>query len=90
MVAYWLLVDLAAVYSRRINGITLTLAPTGWTYKNSFVLYDKESGTLWYPDRKGLKGIQGKYFGRFLPKLPSYDTRWGDWINSYHNTKILK
>ncbi|MBW1841122.1 MAG: DUF3179 domain-containing protein [Deltaproteobacteria bacterium] len=39
--------DLAAVYSREIDGRKLTLAPSGWTYKNTFVLYDKETGTLW-------------------------------------------
>jgi hypothetical protein len=45
------------VYSRRIDGKTLTLASSGWTYKGTFVLYDKVAGTLWYPSRDGLRGI---------------------------------
>jgi len=78
------------VYSRELDGQTLTIAPSGWTYNNTFVLYDKESGTLWYPDRKGLKGIQGKYFGRALQKVSSEDIQWGKWQKKYPESKILK
>lgn len=53
---------MTAVYSREIDGRVLTLAPSGWTYKRTFVLYDKETGSLWYPGKKGLMGIQGVYF----------------------------
>jgi hypothetical protein len=83
-------VDLAAVYSRQIDDRTLTLVPSGWTYKNTFVLYDRETETLWYPYRKGLKGIQGKYFKRWLPKISSEDTRWGKWEDKYPESKILE
>jgi hypothetical protein len=83
-------VDLAAVYSREIDGKTLTLAPSGWTYKRTFVLYDKETGSLWYPGRKGLEGIQGVYFGRRLPKISSADTSWREWKKKHPSTKIMK
>jgi hypothetical protein len=78
------------VYSRRIDDQILTIVPSGWTYKNTFVLYDRETETLWYPDRKGLKGIQGKYFKRWLPKMPSEDTLWKKWIKKNPESKILK
>jgi len=78
------------VYSRQIEGQTLTLAPSGWTYKYTFVLYDKETKTLWYPYRNGLMGIQGKYFKRVLPKLESKDTTWGNWQESHPKSLILK
>jgi len=83
-------VDLAAVYSREIDGKILTIAPSGWTYRNTFVLYDKESGSLWYPFKKGLMGIQGKYFKRWLPMISSEDTRWGKWVKKYPDSRILK
>jgi hypothetical protein len=67
------------VYSREIDGKPLSIAPSGWTYNNTFVLYDAESGTLWYPFEKGLMGIQGPYFKRWLPKVASEDTRWEEW-----------
>ena len=78
------------MYSRQIDGQKLTLVPSGWTYKHTFVLYDKETGTLWYPYKKGLMGIQGKYFKRWLPMIASKDTKWNDWIKIYPDSKILK
>ncbi len=82
--------NLTAVYSREIEGQTLTLAPSGWTYDNTFVLYDRETGSLWYPYEKGLMGIQGVYFKKWLPKMPSEDTRWRDWVNKHPDSKILE
>jgi hypothetical protein len=78
------------VYSRTIDGQTLTLVPSGWTYKDTFVLYDRETGTLWYPYRKGLQGIQGKYFEKWLKKLPSDDTTWKRWQKKHPESEILK
>jgi len=83
-------VDLAAVYSRDIDSQILTLAPSGWTYKRTFVLYDKETGTLWYPYAKGLMGIQGVYFQRWLPKISSVDTSWRDWARKHPSTRLMK
>jgi hypothetical protein len=68
----------------------LTLVPSGWTYDNTFVLYDRETGTLWYPDEKGLMGIQGTYFKRWLDQIPSEDTLWEKWKKKYPGTKIIK
>ncbi|MFO8086134.1 MAG: DUF3179 domain-containing (seleno)protein [Desulfobacterales bacterium] len=82
--------DLAAVYSREIDSKVLTLAPSGWTYKNTFVLYDKETGTLWYPYRKGLMGIHGTYYKKWLPKISSKDTTWKKWSNRHPGTKLMK
>jgi hypothetical protein len=82
-------VDLAAVYSRTIDGRTLTLVPSGWTYQRTFVLYDRETGSLWYPFKDGLKGIQGVYFERWLPKIASDDTRWRDWKARHPHSRIM-
>jgi hypothetical protein len=78
------------VYSREIDGQLLTLAPSGWTYNNTFVLYDKETETLWYPYKKGLMGIQGQYFKRWLQKVSSKDTNWKDWKKKHPDSLILK
>jgi hypothetical protein len=78
------------VYSRRIDGQTLTIVPSGWTYDNIFVLYDRETETLWYPYGKGLKGIQGKYFNRWLLKISSRDTTWGKWYKKHPGSRVLK
>ena len=78
------------MYGREIEGRTLTIAPSGWTYENVFVLYDKETGSLWYPDRRGLTSIQGELFGRRLPKLSSEDTSWGAWVADHPDSAILR
>jgi len=78
------------VYSRIIDGQTLTLTPSGWTYKNTFVLYDRETGTLWYPYKKGLMGIQGPFFKKWLPKIASQDTRWKKWRKQHPDSLIVK
>lgn len=78
------------MYSRQIDGQTLTLAPSGWTYGRTFVLYDRETETLWFPDDKGLLGIQGHYFQRRLPRLDSEDTSWSDWQEKHPQSLIMK
>jgi hypothetical protein len=78
------------VYNRKVNGKTLTLAPSGWTYHNIFVLYDRETNSMWYPFKEGLMSIQGKYFKKWLREYPSDDTRWSKWKRRYPDSKILE
>jgi hypothetical protein len=78
------------VYGRELEGRTLTIRPSGWTYNNTFVLMDEETGSLWYPDRRGLKGIQGAHFKKRLKKLPSEDTTWKKWMDKHPGSRVLK
>ena len=78
------------MYSRQIDGRNITLVPSGWTYQNTFVLYDKETGSLWYPYRNGLKGIEGVYFKTELPMLDFEDTHWEKWQKKHPESKIMK
>ena len=77
------------MYSRQIDGRPLTLAPSGWTYDFTFVLVDRETGSLWYPDGQGLRSIQGPLFKRQLPELPSEDTRWDHWLKGHPKSRLL-
>ena len=60
--------NLTAVYSREIQGEVLTLSASGWTYNNTFVLYDYETESLWYhmPGESGLTCISGFYADNHL------------------------
>ena len=78
------------MYSRQIDGRNLTLVPSGWTYDSTFVLYDKETGSLWYPNPKGLMSIQGVYFKRRLSKMDFEDTQWNQWVKKHPHSKIMK
>lgn len=83
---------MAVVYSRELDGQTLTLAPSGWTYRRTFVLYDRETGTLWYPfpDTKGLTGIAGPLQDSFLPELESTRTTWRFWHQRHPQSKYMR
>nr|WP_167495819.1 DUF3179 domain-containing (seleno)protein [Desulfosediminicola ganghwensis] len=71
------------MYSRILDGKILTLAPSGWTCKNTFLLYDKETMSLWCPERKGLRGISGEHYGQYLPLIESEDTNWQEWVEKH-------
>lgn len=78
------------MYSRETEGMTLTLRASGWSYKNTFVLMDDETGSLWYPAYNGLRSFQGSNYGRFLRKLDSEDTTWGEWLKRHPQSAVLK
>jgi len=86
------LADLAAVYSRTVDGEVLTLGASGWTYDRLFVLYDYETESLWYhlPGTNALACVSGPYEGRELPELVSVVEPWNRWKLSFPNTKILQ
>jgi hypothetical protein len=79
------------VYSREIDGEVLTLSASGWTYKNTFILYDYETESMWYHfvGQRGLTGITGKYVGRFLPELVAKRIRWNLWVKEQPDTKHM-
>ena len=79
------------MYSREINGHVLTLSPSGWTYQNTFVLYDYETESLWYhmSGESGLTCISGVYADTKLPEYESTQTRWSDWLGDHPETKYL-
>jgi hypothetical protein len=37
------------VYGREIDGRETTFGTTGYTFNSTFVLYDRETESLWYP-----------------------------------------
>ncbi len=79
------------MYSREINGEVLTLAATGWTYNNTFVLYDKETESLWYHfgDDNQLVCVNGRYADEVLPERFSTRLRWNEWWAAHPDTKFL-
>ena len=77
------------MYSRTLDGKELTLAPSGWTYKNTFLLYDRETMSMWYPYQDGLRGITGEHFNKVLPLIDSDDTRWDKWVEKHPSSKVM-
>jgi hypothetical protein len=82
------------VYSREIEGQILTLAASGWTYFSTFVLYDKETESLWFGglDDLGttvLTCIGGFYQDSTLPLHPHVRTLWHNWLEDHPDTKLM-
>ena len=79
------------MYSRELDGQILTLSASGWTYRNTFVLFDYETESLWYhlEGTDGLTGIGGEYADRRLEEFPSTLTRWNEWKKAHPETGIL-
>jgi len=80
------------VYSREIEGSILTLSASGWTYNNTFVLYDYETESLWYhlPGTDGLTCVNGEYADKKLIEFNSVQTRWNNWVVDNPNSQFLK
>lgn len=80
------------MYSREIDGEILTLSASGWTYRNTFVMFDFESESLWYhlEGTDGLTCISGRWADRVLEEFPATVTRWRDWKAAHPNSKFLK
>ena len=80
------------MYSREIDENVLTLSASGWTYKNTFVIYDYQTESLWYhlSGTDGLTCISGVYADSTLTELNSTQTRWNNWIINNPTSKFLK
>jgi hypothetical protein len=83
---------LAAVYSREIDQEILTLSASGWTYRDTFVLFDYQTESLWYhlSGTDGLTCISGFYKDRKLDEFISAFIRWDEWLSANPDSKFLK
>ena len=75
------------MYSRVVDGRVLHFGHEGILFKQSFVLYDKETGTLWLHTTG--EAIKGRLKGRTLEFIPCVVTTWGQWKKQYPHTLVL-
>ncbi len=75
------------MYARTVNGKVLTFGVSGKLVRNSLVMYDHETHSLW----SHLTGsaIQGPLSGSELTVLSATETRWGAWKTAYPATRVL-
>ena len=75
------------MYARTVNGRVLTFGVSGKLVRNSLVMYDHETHSLW----SHLTGsaIQGPLSGSRLTILPATETKWGAWKTAYPATRVL-
>jgi hypothetical protein len=77
----------AVVYRRDVDGTTLSFGVSGSLYRNSLVLYDRETETLW----SHVLGValRGPLRGTRLTTIPSVVTTWGSWRRAHPRTRVL-
>lgn len=99
MAAYCILADLGAIYERQYGEHTLTFALSGYTYYDpqvwdgldGFVLWDRETESLWWPLIG--RAVSGKLKGVQLQEMDdSYweDTQWAQVKEFYPHAQVLK
>lgn len=79
------------VYGREIDGEVTTFGTTGYTMENIFVLYDRNTESVWYPTGEShLEATSGAKRGtriEFLDKpIPMPLSQWR---KTHPNTKVL-
>ncbi len=79
------------MYSREIDDQVLTISASGWTYRNTFVLYDHQTESIWYhlEGTDGLTCISGHFADRKLEEFPSTVARWNLWRQMHPDSKFL-
>jgi len=77
------------VYARTTkDGRTLTLIVSGKLWRNSLIMQDVETETLW--SHITGEAMEGKLMGTRLEYIPSVQTTWSHWVAAHPATKILK
>jgi hypothetical protein len=76
------------VYARETHDSTLTFQVSGMLWRNSLIMRDRETGTLW--SHVTGDAISGPKKGSRLVKLPSVQTTWERWRAKHPDTEVLK
>ena len=80
------------MYSREIDGRVLTLTTSGFTYNRQHVLFDRETGGLWFHlgGTDALTCISGYYVDRVLPGMATFHGPWHAWVADNPDSKYLE
>ena len=76
------------VYTREVDGQELTFGTSGKLYKDSLVMYDRQTGSLWTQVDGSV--LRGRMKGSRLRRVPSVQTTWGEWKRMHPDTLVLK
>jgi len=76
------------VYARQVGDRTLTFIVSGKLWRNSLIMQDRETGSLW----SHITGecLEGQYVGTTLTMIPVVQTAWGQWLTDHPDTRVLE
>jgi hypothetical protein len=75
------------VYGREVSGRVLSFGHAGILYEKSFVMYDRQTDSLWVHVTGRAK--EGPLAGTQLPFIPSTVTTWSQWKAAHPRTLVL-
>lgn len=75
------------MYDREIRGRTLSFGVSGKLYRNSLIMYDRQTGSLWSHFLGA--AVEGPLRGAKLTFLPSTFTSWETWRRRHPRTLAL-
>lgn len=76
------------VYTRTIGEKTFTFIVSGKLWRNSLIMQDKETNSLW--SHVTGESMDGPMKGQQLEYIPSVQTTWADWVEQHPETKVLR
>lgn len=76
------------VYSRRVAGKTLSFGVSGLLYNHNFLMYDRETESLWSQFLG--RAIAGPLAGQQLERLPVRQETAGSWIARVGETRFMR
>jgi hypothetical protein len=76
------------VHVRQIEDKTLTFIVSGKLWRNSLIMQDKETGSLW--SHVTGECLEGEYVGMHLEMIPVVQTSWEQWSADHPDTRVLK
>lgn len=75
------------MYSRKLGDRTIDFGHEGLLYRNSFVLYDRGTRSLWIHTTG--QAVKGQLRGAQLEFLPSEILPWGAWLDAHPRSLVL-
>jgi hypothetical protein len=85
------MVDLAVVYSREKDDKEIHFGVSGYTMNRTFVLFDRNSDSVWYPGKNGeLNAVGGPRLGETIPTAVKNEMMpLSEWLEKHPESKIL-
>ena len=76
------------VHARQVGDQTLTFIVSGKLWRNSLVMQDEQTGSLW--SHITGEALDGQLQGRHLEQLPSVQTTWSEWLREHPDSDVLR
>jgi hypothetical protein len=87
LITYCPLCFSGVIFSREVEGETLTFGNTSALYQSNLVMYDHQTGSYWF--QVAGEAVVGTLTGSRLKPLPSATMPWGDWKALHPQTRLI-